>query len=74
MSVHTAIPQPTCKSLSAIALESTSMAHAFGFPYGKSKEQPGVKSLSLTAVVCKVINANALWFPPEFPDYPAMWD
>lgn len=74
MSILTAAPQPTCKSLSAIALESTALAHAFGFPKGKSNEISGAKSFILTAVVSKVVNVNILWPPPELPDYPNQWD
>jgi hypothetical protein len=74
MSVSAAVPQvPTAKLLSAIALESTALAHAFGFPPGKSSEASGVKALDLTAVVGRAVNVNAFFGPIDLPEYPSNW-
>jgi hypothetical protein len=76
MSVPAAVPQvPTAKLLSAIALESTALARAFGFPQGKQSEASGVKALDLTAVVGRAVNVNvnAFFGPIELPEYPSGW-
>jgi len=74
MSVSAAVPQvPTVKLLSAIALESTALAHAFGFPQGKLSEVSGVNVLNLTAVVGRAVDVYASWFTLELPQYPANW-